>query len=667
MRRVTIVLLLFLIGSPCSSAGNAAFRDPTSADLAYRATVWVNQTSTHWWKVVTGAWVDQGAITWLPGDASVGVSPQFECGTTALTSNWTAGNHLFDVYNDATATTTTINVVNGAGGTLVPDIATLNSACGSNSCQATTCYDQSGNAANATQATIANAPNIRVVGSQVYFVFSKLTPPPSGSGNYFFNLPSTAWGSSISFFQMSQLNGVIGGYQPAMFELGTATTDFQAYYVKSTSTNSWSDETGVNITASAASTGESNPQVFAMVSGPTTFSTTAYWGERAVANGNWKTKGSPVGGLIGKCVQCTSGPAFLDGTVQAVIIYESALSSANDQLVRLGMDKLFGVSPQLLNYVVVTEGDSEMSDPDHSYYPQYGTTSTTVGGSGYGAMLQAILNGNLNQPVQWINTAISGEQLGQIVTAYPARDAALIPSSPPAAMQIFAFNGGEHEGDSLGDTPSQAFTILQNFYTNQISNGSVTPTPWSAVFYIDMASYNSTVHNSGVTISSGSYNTSTQEVTLTMSGSVPYTGSYYINVSGVTGTGNSACIGGDWTTDGGTSGTTVTFPTTCGASAMTITGGTVSETMEQWRLGGGGFSGFNPLALAGPLTGNTGYVDLGGDSGLGCLHCFSNTANFWTDGIHIGGIGAAGGTRFSNLLYPKLNSILSPQVGGRLR
>lgn len=648
LKKAVILLLALMTASHATS--NAAFRDPASQDLSYSATVWVNLTSTHWWKVVTGAWADQGAITWLPGDAAVGSSPLFECGTASLTSGWLNGN-LFDIKRKSDGATTTIAAING-----VPDIATLASYLPG---QATTCYDQSGHAANATQITLANAPEVRAVGNNVYFAFSKISPPPSGSGNYFFNLPATSWGTGFSFFQMSQLSNVIGQYAPAMFELGVDTGNFQTYYVKSTDTNSWSDETNVNITATYASTGESNPQVFAMVSGAAAGSATAYWGERAINQINWKTKGTPVGGRIGGCVQCTSGPGFLDGTVQAVIIYGSALSASNRQLVSLGMYKLFGVVPQLVNQVVITDGSSNIS-ADHAYYPQTGITSSTAGGGGFFGMTRAIVEGKLTQPVQWINTAISGELLSSIVASYSGRDAALM--NPTAANNIFIFNGGEHEADVSGQSPSTVFASLQSFYSATLSIQS-NPS-WSAIFYMNYPSNNNTVASSTQTISSGTYNSSTGAVTLTMGASVAFSPGYYIKTVSLTGTGAVASLNGLFQTISPTSGTTVTYQAASGLGATTITGGTFVEPQDQWFFGGGGVQGFNQLLAAGPLAGNTGFIDMASVPAMSCFGCYTNTSYYWSDGLHWGGIGSLGTAATRDLLATKINSIVSPGATG---
>lgn len=78
------------------------------------------------------------------------------------------------------------------------------------------------------------------------------------------------------------------------------------------------------------------------------------------------------------------------------------------------------------------------------------------------------------------------------------------------------------------------------------------------------------------TISSGTYNSATGIITLTMSGAIPFTWSKAA-ISGVTGTGtNLSSLNGTWTSLPTTSGTTATFQGPVGKGSITITGGSVT-------------------------------------------------------------------------------------------
>jgi hypothetical protein len=77
------------------------------------------------------------------------------------------------------------------------------------------------------------------------------------------------------------------------------------------------------------------------------------------------------------------------------------------------------------------------------------------------------------------------------------------------------------------------------------------------------------------TISSGTYNTSTGAVSLTLSANAPFTSPETITLSGLTGTGSFASLDGAWTTTS-VSGTTVNFTGPTGLGTVTITGGALA-------------------------------------------------------------------------------------------
>ncbi len=81
------------------------------------------------------------------------------------------------------------------------------------------------------------------------------------------------------------------------------------------------------------------------------------------------------------------------------------------------------------------------------------------------------------------------------------------------------------------------------------------------------------VHN---TISSGTYNSATGVVVLTVSGAITYGIGGVITVAGLTGTGAFASLNGAFTTITTTNGTTVTYNAGAGLGAATITGGGIT-------------------------------------------------------------------------------------------
>lgn len=79
-----------------------------------------------------------------------------------------------------------------------------------------------------------------------------------------------------------------------------------------------------------------------------------------------------------------------------------------------------------------------------------------------------------------------------------------------------------------------------------------------------------------LTISSGTYNSTTGVVTLTMSASITFSAGDAIIVSALTGTGAYASLEGTFTALAGTTGTTVVYNAGSGLGAATITGGSLT-------------------------------------------------------------------------------------------
>lgn len=79
-----------------------------------------------------------------------------------------------------------------------------------------------------------------------------------------------------------------------------------------------------------------------------------------------------------------------------------------------------------------------------------------------------------------------------------------------------------------------------------------------------------------LTISSGTYNSTTGVVTLTMSAAITFSPGDSIVVSSLTGTGNYAQLDGTFTALPGTTGTTVIYNAGAGIGASTITGGSLT-------------------------------------------------------------------------------------------
>lgn len=113
---------------------------------------------------------------------------------------------------------------------------------------------------------------------------------------------------------------------------------------------------------------------------------------------------------------------------------------------------------------------------------------------------------------------------------------------------------------------------------------------------------------SALTISSGTYNNTTGEVTLTMSASINFGPGDAIIVSSLTGTGAYASLNGTFTADTGTAGTTVKYNAGASLGAATITGGSLT-------LGSGANSAL-PVKIMGVNIGNSMTVEFDTDTGF---------------------------------------------------
>ena len=111
----------------------------------------------------------------------------------------------------------------------------------------------------------------------------------------------------------------------------------------------------------------------------------------------------------------------------------------------------------------------------------------------------------------------------------------------------------------------------------QTSNAESTPNTCKTTSWNNIHIYNGAV---GITsgIASGSYNSGTGIVSLTLSSSLPLASGFTLNLSGVTGTGaDLGLVSGTQTATSGTGGTTVNFSVGAGHTISTITAATVAD------------------------------------------------------------------------------------------
>lgn len=155
-----------------------------------------------------------------------------------------------------------------------------------------------------------------------------------------------------------------------------------------------------------------------------------------------------------------------------------------------------------------------------------------------------------------------------------------------------------------------------------ISQGATTVTPGTASLLTQLSDLSAILQSSlavasltwsggivtvtleNTTIVSGTYNSGTGLVTLTLTATINVTPGMLVNVSGATGTGAFAQIDGTFTAAVGSSGTTLEYTIATGLT-MTITGGNVSQTTGQANgatfvttIAGDSQSGYNGTFLA---------------------------------------------------------------------
>ena len=217
----------------------------------------------------------------------------------------------------------------------------------------------------------------------------------------------------------------------------------------------------------------------------------------------------------------------------------------------------------------------------------------------------------------------------------------------PTGQLILAMTdgGGNIFCNNRSDTGTNALCAIPPFTVVNFSGGisGVTSTGGSstATLTVDCAS-----GSSCMTISSGTYNSTSGLVTLTVSNSntIQYIGSNGLQgsftVSGLTGTGGSlSSLNGNWYAAPGTTGTTLTYQAPTGLGSITISGGNINPAAgatacqpgmfvwdNQGQLPGSGGPGYGPGAPGAMLAGTsitagtaspyTLYIPPGGSSTL---------------------------------------------------
>jgi len=450
--------------------GDPSHRDPTVYDDAWRGNVvdrlWLNLTSGEFFRcsdvtLSAAVWTSEGTPTALPGDAAPGGLLFY--GTKPLTAAW-ANGQLFRIKRQSDNATQIISAVSG-----VTDIATINSFLATSVGKIDKFFDQSGNGNDTGVLNFADAPYLRVEGSRVFWIYDHYSS--KFDTIRFITLPNVAWGTDFSVFSQLALTNCTHG-EMAIFEFGSDSNNFQGWY--NSHHNSWADQSRSYLSV-AASSADTNPTIFSFITSST--AATAYWAERSITSQFFKTKGSPVGGFVGKTTVQTGGPFHHDAAMQAFCVWGSALSDANALLVRKAFYQWGGTVPQASNDVIVTVGDIEQS-PAVSFWPEF--SQTNRGGAGYGPIYQA--RGLLNRPCREVNTAINGWRLQDMNSVYTNDTAPLFDVN--AAHNIVILDGGINDGHVSADTPAMALSRLQTLTSSMKATGF-------RVYYITMFSFGS--------------------------------------------------------------------------------------------------------------------------------------------------------------------------------
>lgn len=378
-------------------AANSGLRNPSAFDDASRGNIvgrlWLNRTTGEFFTCSdtshrAAVWASAGTPTALPGDAVASVTACY--GTKPLKTSWANGN-LFKVQRKSNNDQQIIAAING-----VADIATLNSFLAGTVGQVIIWYDQSGNGNDAAQTVIANAPWIRVVGTEIKIVYDRYCSPSATA--LWLDMPAVAWGTDFTQFAFaaatSQRHGAI-----ALWELGADTSNYQGLY--NGQFGNWNCAIGT-VAGVANFSIDTSPAIWSMKS---TSTVAKVWCQERVYDpgSNWHTKGSPVGGRIGKSVQASG--YYFDGSCDAFLVWSSALSDANALLVRKALYQSFGYVPQADNDFIVLDGDSDLN-ADYCTFPSSGSIPNLTGPKGYSVTVQMLAS--LNRPCRMLNMARSG-------------------------------------------------------------------------------------------------------------------------------------------------------------------------------------------------------------------------------------------------------------------
>jgi hypothetical protein len=464
-------------GGGSGSIGNTALRSPTAQDDSSRG----NQVGELWLNTVTdviyqsssvalgnATWASFYSATTLPCDLTIGGQLPTICfGTKPLTVNW-ANGHLWDIAC-SNSTTATINAIGGQTdiATLLGDInaAIAAGASGGNNlgCQISKWYDQSGNANNATQATSANQPWVRVINSLAHNAYSGSQSTGGGAGTYspeYLSLPSITWSpSAISCF--------VVGFQVSAYntgtplELGTTSSNFAAIYNNGFLGGTNGFQFGVSDGANdPAVLVDNSLDVWWMVEG----TSTGFGGINEQTGSNLSgnaSVGTPVGGTIGNSLAFPAsgnvGVQAWEGEIDGVVCWPVAMTTTQAQTARMALYQAFNVTPQQSNDLVVLGTGSY----------EWGKGSNALGGQGanaYGPDRQMLAS--LSRPVTFLNYSNPGfgavnfnAEYGSVSPHYSALH----------NKNILVFGSDGNDFPAL--TPAQAFTDTQTVCTNAVTTG----------------------------------------------------------------------------------------------------------------------------------------------------------------------------------------------------
>lgn len=419
-----------------------ALRAPTPADNATLGFT-ANQ---YWLNTATGTLYQATSVTgravWTPVSVSASlpldIAPVGAGGIAYATCKLRAAYAGAAVNVTRASDSTSQDIGFAANGCM--DAAAINTFCAGTTCSFGTFYDQSGNALNATQATVANQPQwenntLGYTGGQPSLSFGSLTFPNS-TPRYL------SFGASVAFtsnnFSMATVWGPFIAAGNEQFGLFAGTTQGNNTITQKNPVMS-GGLAGVAVNYNNWTSAK--PQTWMVTRGTNGVgsNTGGLW-----ENGYFLTQSfaPSVNSFAGGSIASSVGT---QGDLGAFIVWPASLTAANAQAVHLKLMTMFSLPPQTHGQIVA-DGDSIT----------YGFVSTTT--QEYPYQMQP----TLKYPMELRDLGTPGDTCAQLATAYPTSAAGFYNAAALNNILII-WCGTNDMATGAQVTPAQAYANLTSY------------------------------------------------------------------------------------------------------------------------------------------------------------------------------------------------------------